>query len=420
MISREQAAGKLRPDDATQARPQEPDRTRVLGTAPRPPATGPSAPGPGAAPRSFGGTYAAPPRSGARFAAPAGPPTGQPPSGGGYAPPQRPESRPAYRPPPGKRRRHHWVRIVLLVLLVWLIFLATVPIWALSKISKVDAEPTGARPAETPGTTYLLVGSDSRAGLSQAQRQAFDTGLASGQRTDTILMIQVPSGGGPTLMLSIPRDSAVAIPGHSEGKINAAYAYGGPKLLVQTVEQATRVRIDDYIEIGFTGFVDIVDAVGGITVCPKTAIVDKLAGLNMKAGCQQVDGKTALGYSRSRHFPLGDITRELHQREVITAVGKKAANWQTVVLPWRYWQVNMAAANSLQIGRNVSPIELGRFAWAMAHSSGPGTKRCVVPYSNLGVSTSFGSAVQWDQAAAKAIFTDIRKDDTAAIHCSAQ
>lgn len=304
-------------------------------------------------------------------------------------------------------------------MLVWLLFLAVVPIWALSKINKVDAEPAGTRPPETPGTTYLLVGSDSRAGLSTDQRQALSTGLAAGQRTDTILMIQVPSGGGPTLMLSIPRDSFVDIPGHSQGKINAAYAYGGPKLLVQTVEAATGVRIDDYIEIGFAGFVDVVDAVGGIIVCPKTAIDDKLAGLNIKAGCQQVDGQTALGYSRSRHFPLGDITRELHQREVITAVGKKAASWQTVVLPWRYWRVNMAAANSLQIGRNVSPLDLGRFAWAMAHSSGPGTKRCVVPYSNLGASTSSGLAVTWDQAAAKAIFTDIRHDDTAAIRCSA-
>ena len=103
-------------------------------------------------------------------------------------------------------------------------------------------------------------------------------------------------------------------------KINAAYAFGGPKLLVQTVEHATGVRVDDYVEIGFTGFVDVVDAVGGITVCPKTSINDPKAGnLKMKRGCQEVDGHTALDYSRSRAFPLGDITRAQHQREVIAA-----------------------------------------------------------------------------------------------------
>ena len=84
-------------------------------------------------------------------------------------------------------------------------------------------------------------------------------------------------------------------------KINAAYAIGGPKLLVETVETNTDLRIDNYIEIGFTGFVDIVDAVGGITVCPETAINDPKAGhLKMKKGCQEVDGHTALDYSRSR------------------------------------------------------------------------------------------------------------------------
>ena len=104
-------------------------------------------------------------------------------------------------------------------------------------------------------------------------------------------MLHVPDNDGPNLLLSIPRDSYVTIPGHGENKINAAFAFGGPKLLVKTVEQNTGVRIDNYVEIGFAGFVDVVDAVGGITVCPETAINDPKAGnLKLKKGCQEVDG----------------------------------------------------------------------------------------------------------------------------------
>jgi LCP family protein required for cell wall assembly len=310
---------------------------------------------------------------------------------------------------------------VLIAFVLWLIYLIVVPIWAWQHISKVDAEPSGDRPPDTPGTTYLLVGSDSREGLTKQERGDLGTGTGAGQRTDTIILLHVPAGDGPRLLLSIPRDSYVDIPGHGRNKINAAYAFGGPKLLVETIEQKTQVRIDDYIEVGFAGFVDIVDAVGGITVCPETSINDpKAGGLKMKKGCQGVDGHTALDYSRSRAFPLGDITRAEHQREVITQVGKKAASWQTVVLPWRYWKVNHAASESLTIGDNVGPIDLTRFAWAMAHTGGSDSKRCVVPYTSLGTQTSVGSVVTWDDKAANAIFEAIRQDDTSTIQCSAK
>jgi anionic cell wall polymer biosynthesis LytR-Cps2A-Psr (LCP) family protein len=140
----------------------------------------------------------------------------------------------------------------------------------------------------------------------------------------------------------------------------------------------------------------------------------------MKRGCQQVDGHVALDYARSRAFPLGDITRALHQREVIAATGSAAASWQTVVLPWRYWRVNMAGANSVRVGENVGPFDFAKFAWAMAHSSGPGTLRCVVPFSSLGTSTSVGSVVTWDRAKASTLFNNITNDETAAITCAAQ
>lgn len=373
---------------------------------------------------SFGGTYPAPtsrpsepaPATPPRFASPS------PTQGGATPPPRQPwGSSSAGGPPPARgTTRKWWVRGVLLVLALWLIFLLAVPIWTWSKISKVDAEPDGDRPSDTAGTTYLLVGSDSREGLTAEEQSDLGTGDAAGQRTDTIIVLHVPDGEGPTLLLSVPRDSFVDIPGHEQNKINAAYAFGGPELLVETVEGATDIRIDNYVEVGFAGFVDIVDAVGGITVCPKEAIDDPKAGdLSMEKGCQSVDGHTALGYTRSRAFADGDITRAKHQREVISAVGSKAASWQTVVFPWRYVQVNRAAADTLRVGDNVGPVDLARFAWAMAHTSGSGAKRCVVPYSQLGAQTSAGLAVIWDEEKANALFEAVRSDDTSSISCSA-
>ncbi len=408
--------GATPPDDGD-------EHTQVLKVPPRQDSN-PTAQPPGptsaqpAGPTSFGGTYDAPPpeqasqsqRPEPKFATPASP----------TSPPRQPTSPRPSRPPRRPRRhRNWWLRGILALVVVWVLFLVAVPIWAFSKVSKVDAEPSGSRPDDTPGTTYLLVGSDSRADLTKQERGDLGTGNAGGQRTDTIIVLHVPSGPGPNLLLSLPRDSYVDIPGKGKNKINAAYAFGGPELLVATVEQNTGLRIDDYIEVGFTGFVDVVDAVDGIRVCPKAPIDDPKAGnLKMKKGCQDVDGNTALQYSRSRAFGNGDITRALHQREVIASVGQRVASWQTVVLPWRYFKINKAGAESLQLGEEVGPFDLARFAWAMAHSSGEDAKRCVVPIRSLGASTPAGSAVLWDEQAAEDLFGQIADDDTASIECT--
>ena len=228
---------------------------------------------------------------------------------------------PAHRPGASRggmfRRPKFYLRTALVLILLWIVYLVAVPFFAWQKVDKVDFEPGGDRPSDQPGTTYLMVGSDSRGDLSEEERKKLGTGNAAGQRTDSIMILH--TGDGPNLLMSIPRDSRVAIPGHGDDeKINAAFAYGGPKLLTETIENETGIRIDHYVEIGFGGFVDLVDAVGGIEICPKQAIKDPLAKLNIKKGCQEVDGAAALGYSRSRHtYAQGDLQRAQAQREVV-------------------------------------------------------------------------------------------------------
>jgi len=294
------------------------------------------------------------------------------------------------------------MRWVWLVVLLWVAYLIAVPVWAWSKVNKVDFQPASA-PADQPGTTYLLVGSDSRAGLTRRQELHLGTGKGVGQRTDTIMLLH--TGAGPNLLMSIPRDSYVPIPGHGSSKINAAFAWGGPKLLTKTIEQDTHIHIDHYVEIGFAGFVDVVNAVGGIQICPDQNMNDPLANLNIKKGCQQVNGRVALAYARSRHVSsLGDIDRAKHQREVVSAVGHKAVSPWSVIDPFRYFSLAKAADASLTVGKGMSPVSALKFAWAMTHVSGKNGLTCSVPISDL--------YVHWDPQRAPRMFRLIRQDRT--------
>jgi LCP family protein required for cell wall assembly len=333
------------------------------------------------------------------------PPPNLPPPGRTATETEQPPWQPDQRPPKPKKQRRWWLRIILALLLVWLLFLIIVPIWAWSKIDKVDAEPDGNRPDDQPGTTYLVVGSDSREGLSKEEGQELGTGgekVASGQRTDTIMLLHV--GDGQPLLMSIPRDSIVNIPGSGENKVNAAFSFGGPELLVETLEKETGIRIDDYVEIGLGGFVNVVDAVGGVEICPDEALKDRKAGLDIDAGCQEADGVTALGFARTRAFSTGDIERAQNQREVIGAIGDKAASPWSVINPIRYWDLAMSGADSIRIGENVGPISLARFVWNMAHVTSGGGLSCTVPIRDL--------QVNWDEDRSEELFQLIIEDRT--------
>ena len=327
--------------------------------------------------------------------------------------PERPAPPPSAPPPAAaatakNRRRFPYGKVVLLLLVAWIAYLVAVPIFAWKRIDMVDAKPAGNRPAEQPGTTYLLVGSDSRKGLSKAENRKLGTGGVGdvGQRTDTIMLLH--TGDGPNVLLSIPRDSIVPIPGHGTTKINAAFSYGGAPLLVRTIEQNTGVRVDHYVEIGFGGFVNSVDAVGGVQICPTKRMVDPRANLNIKKGCQHVNGVTALGYARSRHTSgIGDIDRARHQREVVSAIGSEIKSPWTVINPFRYYRVNMAATSSLKVDKDSGVVDLARFAWAMSRVNGKDGLTCSMPIRDL--------AVHWDTQRALALLKLIKTDHTADI-----
>jgi LCP family protein required for cell wall assembly len=158
-----------------------------------------------------------------------------------------------------------------------------------SKLSRVNVLVPAA--LTSAGTNWLIAGSDSRGGLTRTEEDQLALGHdIGGGRTDTILLLHLPSNGTRPTLVSIPRDSYVPIPGHGDNKINAAYSLGGPKLLIQTVQNVTGLRIDHYMAIGFGGLVDVVNDVGGVRLCLPGPLKDPKAGLNLKKGCQTLNG----------------------------------------------------------------------------------------------------------------------------------
>ncbi|GGP72985.1 LCP family protein [Saccharothrix coeruleofusca] len=312
-----------------------------------------------------------------------------------------------YRPAP-QRRKPRVGRIVLLVLVVLLA--AGIGLWVYvdSSLRRIDALPDyEGRPADTPGTNWLLVGSDARDDLSEEQKAALSTGDAGGRRTDTIMVLHIPEGSGNSTLVSVPRDSYVDIPGNGKNKINAAFAIGGAPLLVQTVEGATGLRVDHYMEIGFGGFAGIVDAVGGVEMCIEEPMKDPLAGLDLQPGCQELDGAQALGFVRSRAFATADLQRVQNQRKFLAALSDRATSASVLANPFRAFPLLFAATDSISVDDDDHLHNLAGMAFGM----GGGVDTATVPVGGTPTVPGAGSVVQWNRENALRLFGALEKDE---------
>ena len=250
---------------------------------------------------------------------------------------------------PKKRRRLRPIRILLVILLVLLITPIGLMLYFDSKLHRVDAlSGYPGRVGDTPGTNWLVVGTDSRADLSQADKDKLATGDSDGARTDTIMLVHIPTTGSP-MLISIPRDMYVPVPGQGSHKINSAFNTGGAKLLVQTVEQFSGVHIDQYAEVGFGGFDKLVDAVGGVEMCLDQPLRDPKAGLRLRAGCQTLNGAQALGLVRTRAFPNADLQRVVNQRKFFSALMSEATSPSVLLNPFRLLPFANGAVDSITV-----------------------------------------------------------------------
>ncbi len=330
----------------------------------------------------------------------------------GAAPATRP--RPP-RPAPGRGgggvRRPHRARRVLLIagsiVLVLLVATGVMYFYLDSKLSRsnVLVDYSG-RPAAGAGTNWLITGSDSRKGLTKAQKRQLHTGSAAGHRSDTILILHIPSNGGRAVLVSLPRDSYVQIPGYGNNKINAAYSFGGPRLLARTVQDNTGLRIDHYMGIGFGGLVNVVDAVGGVNMCLPRPVHDQASGLDLKAGCQTLDGAQALAYVRDRHtFADQDLQRVQDQRVFLRALLRKVTSPGTLVNPFAAVPAAFGATGALKVDSGTHLYQLLQVALALRSP-----ETTTVPIANANFPSSAGDAVLWDNARANRLFHDLNND----------
>lgn len=319
------------------------------------------------------------------------------------------------------RRRRPVRRVVIGVLVVLLGVPAGTLAWADTKLNtEVDLGTPGQGQQAGKGTNYLIVGSDSREGLTDQEKRDLHTGSAGGRRTDSMILLHTGAGGAT--MVSLPRDSWLTVPGYTspmtgkhhgpvKNKLNAAFAVGGPKMLVRTIERNTGVPIHHYVEVGFAGFVNLVNAVGGVPICLDRDLKDKKSGANFTKGCHTLDGRAALAFVRQRHQEAqGDLGRSKNQRKFLSALAHRAGKPGTVLNPFSLYGALNAGLDTLIVDRDTGLVDLAKMFRAVQGVTGGHGKQINVPVASLGFHTRKGSAVLWDKAQAHKLFSELNDD----------
>ncbi|MFJ2598263.1 LCP family protein [Streptomyces erythrochromogenes] len=397
-----------------QRQPQQPPRP------PQPQRPAGPVPTPGVPPQQAGGHdtyggYDSGYNTGQVYGAPSGGAPGRPQGPGGPSGPGGPGRTPG--PAPDWRKRIKVGSIVLVSVL--LVTSVSTYFWADSKVRReVDLSKVIERPKEGDCTTYLIVGSDSREGMSDEEKKKLHTGSAEGKRTDSMMILAKCSSGNT--MISLPRDSDVEIPsfvGSQSGKkfpaqgrrvkLNAAYAEDGPELLVRTVEHNTGLRIDHYAEIGFAGFANIVDALGGVELDIEEGFKDEKSGADFKAGKQTLNGEQSLAFVRTRYaFAESDLQRTKNQQKFLAALANQAATPSTILNPFALYPMLGAGLDTLIVDKDMGLYDMGQMFFAMKGvNGGDGVSM------NMPISGQRGGNLVWDKAKVQQLVKQIQNDE---------
>lgn len=289
-----------------------------------------------------------------------------------------------------RRRGRRVLAVLLAVVLVLLLAVGGVVAYLTSSIGRGIARipdafrgiDAGSRPATSGGTTFLLVGTDSRAEAPTTGSDAAPGVDAGSQRSDVIMLGTLAPDGEHASVVSIPRDSWVDIPGRGMNKINAAYAFGGAPLLIETVEKLTGVRVDHFGVVDFAGFTSLVDSVGGIDV--QVAQATGNAGVDFRAGENHLDGTQALAYVRQRYgLPNGDLDRAARQQNAIKALLGKVQEKATTD-PTALYAFATSVGDAVSVDDSLSNTGLVQLALENRNLRGSGVAFVTAPVAGLG------------------------------------
>ena len=296
-----------------------------------------------------------------------------------------------------------------------------------ASINKIDVFNGIEKRPEKKSTAmnYLLVGSDTREGLSKAELKALRVGsvaTAAGKRSDTMLLVHISKARDKAVMISIPRDTFALIPEHTSktgklipavySKINSSFNWGGAPLLIQTIEEMTELKIDHYIEINSAGFARIVDSIGGVEICTKKNINDPKSHLVLEAGVHTLNGIESLKYVRTREFDgMGDIGRMQRQQAFMSAVLRKATSAGVLLNPVTMASFINSALSAVTTDSELKNSDLIALAKQMKSLSTSSVRTLTVPLSDLNYySNGVTSAVLWDPVLAPQLWTRLRED----------
>lgn len=282
------------------------------------------------------------------------------------------------------------------------------------------APPAGTARAQN----FLLVGSDSRAGLTHAQLKALNLGYdQTGARSDTVILAHVPADNSQATLVSFPRDSWVQIPAWTDGKgvahpahfnkLNSAFGegelpLGNPSLLKATIEELSGLPVDHYLQIDVGHFQKMVDALGGVDVCVAHPAHDHYSGINLAKGNHHIDGRVALQFVRQRHgLPRGDIDRIARQQYFIGSVVRKVTSAGTLLNPFKLSSFVNTAADAVTVDTSFSITGIRNLALRLRHLDAAHVRFVTVPITSLSAYRDRQSVVLLDDARMKALFAGL-------------
>ena len=261
---------------------------------------------------------------------------------------------------------------------------------------------------EEPAVNILVLGTDSRTSASDPSQWQ-----EGAQRTDAIMIVQVSGDRKTVSVMSIPRDSWVEIPGHGQGKINAAYSYGGPSLTIHTVENLTGIHIDHFAVANFESFVALTDEIGGVRINLKTP--QTLAGKELGAGAQVLDGQQALAYTRERSsLPNGDFDRVKRQQTWMRSIVSRVLTNGTLSSPTALYSFLKTASRTVAVDESFTLNQMQSLALEMRHLHSNDIRFMTVPTAGTGTSTDGQSIVTLDADVDTPLFKAFAEDRVSA------
>ena len=322
----------------------------------------------------------------------------------------------SYREREHKHMRHWWQWVALGVLVLFVV-VGGLAVWLYYKTQNEIRGPVDVERAdEAEPFNVLLVGSDSREGLTEEEQLDLGARAVGGERADTLILAHIDPADDHVIMVQFPRDLWVPIPGLGEEKINAALM-GGPDQLVATVKALTGLPINKYLQVNIAGFRDVVDAIGGVDICIAEPIpFDPNTGIEIteeEVGMVHFDGDRAIRFVRSRNFETGDFARIQNQQKFIAAALNKVTSTSTLLNPGRILELAEIAGKNLETDRHTTLNGIKNLMETLRGFEPERFEAYVVPNHGIGNVNGI-STVEYDPETAEVMFDAIANNESPA------